>query len=187
MTEMLRANARKRAPRASLYLMILVAGILAPYQAAQAIFYYTAQGWQHFVIIIGGDRIDPVTEVYIYSDSAAIDAKGESYVSSPCDAGKWSSEFVEKGPDGRKFPKGGVRFVTDGKGIANNQSAVFSLKATTDGEAKWLFDFYDTATDKWTIGAVPKPMEPTSSSASEPPKSIEPAPSSASEPPKSGD
>jgi hypothetical protein len=187
MTEMLRANARKRAPRASLYLMILVAGILAPYQAAQAIFYYTAQGWQHFVIIIGGDRIDPVTEVYIYSDSAAIDAKGESYVSSPSDAGKWSSEFVEKGPDGRKLPKGGVRFVTDGKGIANNQSAVFSLKATTDGEAKWLLDFYDTATGKWTIGAVPKPMKPTSSSASEPPKSIEPAPSSASEPPKSGD
>jgi hypothetical protein len=200
MTEMLRANAPKRAPRASLYLMILVAGILAPYQAAQAISYWTAQGIQYFSYTIGGYRYDPVTDVYIYSESAAPNTKGEPRVSSPCGAGKWSYEFVEKGHDGRRLPKGGMRFFTDGKGLANNESAVFSFTATTDGETKWLFDFYDTATKRWTIGAVAKPIEPTSSSASEPlksleltpssasepPKPIEPAPSSASEPPKSG-
>jgi hypothetical protein len=172
MREILRTYAPKRALRASLHL-ILIAAVLAPYQAAQAISYWTAQGRQYFSFIIGGHQYDPVTDVYIYSESSAIDTKSKPEVSSRDPVGEWFYEFVKNGFDCRDIPEGGVRFFTNGKGIANGESATFSFATATDGEIKWLVDFFDTATGEWTVGAVPERIEapPSPLSASEPPKS----------------
>jgi hypothetical protein len=171
MTEMLRTNAPKRAPRASIYLMILVAGILAPYQAAQAITYWTQYGWVTVRFYNFEERIDPVTDVYIYSDSTAIDTKAKPLISSRDPVGEWFYEFVKDGFDCRELPQGGMRFFTNDKGIANGESATFRFKAASDGETEWRFDYFDTASGEWTVGADAKRVEPPAALASEPPKS----------------
>lgn len=166
MSEMLRENPQKLAKRASLYLILIIA-MLAPYQAAQAwIISFGPGGTIYIHLQISGGSYDPVTDVYVYSKSTAIDTKSTPrFESRNDDVGTWHNGFVQYGPgsksgsDCRTLPKGGVRFFTEGKGIGKGQSATFSFTAEAE-EKEWFIDYFDTDKGAWTLGVKPTPGEP---------------------------
>lgn len=100
MSEMLRENPQKLAKRASLYLILIIA-MLAPYQAAQAwIISFGPGGTIYIHLQISGGSYDPVTDVYVYSKSTAIDTKSTPrFESRNDDVGTWHNGFVQYGLD----------------------------------------------------------------------------------------
>lgn len=94
----------------------------------------------------GGQR---VTDVCLFPADVAIDSCGGQSLVAGDHAGTWTHEVIYASPTGDEHPLGGIRWSTDGAGLAPDDR--FDLLAMMTGPADGAYDLYayDANLDEW--------------------------------------
>ena len=103
----------------------------------------------------GTFNVDPIDDVYFYSDTLNLDAipiLGDNILASP-GAGAWSYEYTTIDHHGAPLARTGIRFfLSSGDGISPNESALFAfiLPDTYSAATNWFADIHDSASNTWS-------------------------------------
>lgn len=113
--------------------------------------------------------IDPVDNVYYYSDTLDIDNTYASAVTGSSGIGSWAYEYVNKDYTGANLANGlyGIRFfLQSGDGISAGEYADFSFSAKNTDKGLWYSDYHDSASNTWASASpcaecTPTPIAPS--------------------------
>ena len=93
---------------------------------------------------------DPrVTEMWLFPRTALTDVEVSPTFSAPPETGAWTSEFVSVTPFGEPRPQGGVRFVSDGAGLAAGELFDLTFAMIDDADDGYEMYGFETEFDEY--------------------------------------
>jgi hypothetical protein len=96
------------------------------------------------------DNTSAVTDIYHFPETAMMDLDVPPTFEAPPGSGPWLSEWVYATPEGEPRPQGGVRWFTEGPGIAAGDFYSFSYAMLESPDIRYEIHMYDAVQEEFT-------------------------------------